>query len=120
MTFNPAENYGDEKICLTVEGEFQGRSISAYCSPDSEGQTYFADGETAGNPIIDQHGAPFRVDIVLHGDVYPEYEEMKNIREEIGTAISAQFEEKCNNIFEAIDGTEDPIEEIESLDPQDL
>lgn len=120
MTFNPSDDYGDGKICLTVEGEYQGRSISAYCSPDSEGQTYFADGEVVGNPIIEQHGAPFQVDIVLHGDVYPELDEMRNIRDEIGDVIAAQFEEKTNTIFDKLEDADDSFEAIMEIDADDL
>lgn len=120
MTFNPAENYGDEKICLSVEGEFQERGLTAYCSPDSEGKTYFEDGTEAGGPVTNTHGAPFKVDIVLYGSVYPDYGEMKDIRDEIGEAISAQFEEKMANIFNEMQDAEDPIEAVESLSAEDL
>jgi len=120
MTFNPAENYGDEKICLSVEGEFQERGLTAYCSPDSEGKTYFEDGTEVGGVVTDTHGAPFKVDIVLHADTYPGIGTMKPIRDEIGEAISAQFEEKTTNIFNEIQDAEDPIEAVESLSAEDL
>lgn len=115
MTFNPSEEYGDEKICLKVEGELQGRSLKAFCSPDSKGSTYFDDGTKVGGAVTDQHGAPFKVDIVLYESVYPNHGEMANIRDEVGDLIRAQFDGKIDNTFDKISGADDPIEAIENL-----
>ena len=120
MAFNPSDDYDSDKLCLCVEGEFQGRSLKAFCSPDSEGNTYFEDGTKAGGPVEDQHGAPFKVDIVLYESVYPNHGEMANIRDEVGDLIQAQFDGKIDNIFDKISGADDPFEAIMDTSAEEL
>lgn len=122
MTYNPYEDYGDNKICLSVEGEFQGYAIRAYSSPDAEGRTFIDDGEQEIGEVTDfEHfGAPFAVDLVFENPVYPMEGEIEDIRDEVGSAIAAQFEGKVDDVADKIFGSDDPFETIMGMDTDDI
>lgn len=119
MTFDPSKNYGDNKVCLGLTGEFQGMSINAYASPDSIGQVYFSDGKEVGEPVEEAYGSPFPVDIVLLDDRIPQNGEMVKVRDEIGDAMAAQFDSKVDDVYEKV-GDDNPLETILDLEPEDM
>jgi hypothetical protein len=124
MTFDPSENYGDERVCLTVEGDVQGRFVTAYCSPDADGKTYFTDGEQVGVADTSRYGAPFSVDIVLLDDVYPQEDDIQSIRDELGDEFSAQFDGRVKAVYDEIDSRtdddEDALDVIMDIETDDL
>lgn len=122
MTFNPDEDYNDDRIVLTVEGEFQGYAIEAHSSPDSEGRTFIDGGDEEIGEVTkhDRYGAPFAVDLVFVNNVYPMEGEIDDIRDEVGSSLEAQFDGKVDNVFEKISDAEDPFDEIMDLDAKEL
>lgn len=122
MTYNPYEEYDDNKVCLGVEGEFQGYSIRAYSSPDSEGRTFIDDGETEIGEVTEneKYGAPFKVDLVFMNKVYPMEGELASIRDEVGSSIAGQFEGKVDSVFDKIKGVESPADIIMDIEADDL
>lgn len=100
MTFDPSEDYQKDKVCLTIEGEFQGIGLKAYSSPDAKNVTYLEDGAQIGERVVDQIAAPFPVDIVLLQNTYPQEGDVQPIREEVADEMSAQFDRKVDEVFE--------------------
>lgn len=121
MAFDPSEYYGDEKILLKIEGEYQGKAVTAYCSPDAKGRTFMLGGDVdLETTVTDTMGAPFPIDVILHDDEYPLEGNMQDIRDELGTEFEARFQQKTENVFNQIEDAEDPIDAIKELDPADL
>lgn len=126
MTFDPSESYDDSKVMLTVEGEYAGHEVQAYCSPDSNGELYFSDGEMVnedvGLPTLYQmrNGAPFDFDVVLVNNVYPQEGEVEELAEALGDAFDKQFVNRVDTVFDAISESDDPLERIMELDPDDV
>lgn len=120
MTFNPSDGYNDNRVCLSVEGEFQGYAIRAYSSPDAEGRTFIDDGDQEIGEISepDRYGAPFPVDIVFQNGVYPMEGDISDIRDEVGSDIGAKFEAKVDDVFEKLG--DDPVEDIMSLEADEI
>jgi hypothetical protein len=114
MTFNPEDEYGEEKVVLTLTGEYQGYAVEAYCSPDAKGDTYIGGGDTRINefPATKERGAPFRVDVVIGDNVHPQDGEVRQIREELGTEFKAQFDGKINEVYTEIIDADNPLESI--------
>lgn len=117
MSRDIPHSYSDDKICLGVEGYFQDYSVTAFCSPDSEGRTFIDGDQQIGDVTInDTYGAPFPVDVVIHDPIYPQKGEIEKIREEVGEDFANQFEGKVDSVFEKIkdaDSASDIIEDIE-------
>lgn len=120
MTFDPSESYDEERVCLGVTGEFQGIGLTAYTSPDAEGNTYFPDGAVAGGPVKEQYKSPFKVDIVLWDMAYPPKGTMDEVREEVGEALSAQFDGKVDAVFDKIKDSDDAFDAVLDLETDDI
>jgi hypothetical protein len=126
MTFNPSESYGDDRVLLTVKGEYAGHEVQAYCSPNSDGELYFSDGEMVNEdaelPTFYQmkNGAPFDFDVVLVNDVYPQEGEIEELAEALGSAFNEGFHERVDDVFQLIEGSDDPLDAIKDLDPDDV
>jgi len=121
MTFDPSDDYNQNRVCLGVTGEFQGHNLEAYCSPDASGDTFFADGERINEVSDDDlYGGPFPFDIVLLDSVYPNEGEMEQIRDEVGDALAAQFEGKIDAVYDIVQDSDDPLQSILEADDDDL
>lgn len=108
MTFNPDEEYDEGRVVLTVEGDFQGYGVKAYSSANAEGRTYIGNGEKEiGEVRADNYGAPFPVDLVFTGSVYPQEGVISDIRDEVGSEIQAQFDGRVDDPIETIMGSEE-------------
>lgn len=119
MTFDPTEDYGDDKVLLTVEGEYAGRELTAFCSPDSDGAIHFNDGEQIGE-FQERNGAPFSFDVVLSDNVYLQEGQGAEMSEELGDAFDEQFHAKVDAVHDKISDSDDPLDTILDLEPDEL
>lgn len=118
MTFDPSNSYDENKVVLTEQGEYEGFTIRAYASPDSEGRTWIDGGDTEIGDVNtrERFGSPFPVDIVIEENIYPQEGEIEAIREQLGTAFEEQFDGKVDQVFEQIEDSDDPLETILQMD----
>lgn len=134
MTFDPIEEYGDDKIVLTSEGVYEGHELEAYCSPDTDGEDYDADGNVVTEkPSNSNHpvhlptgdwsnstfGAPFPVDIVFTAKI-PNPETVVEIRDQLGQEFNQDFHERCEEVYSIIDEADDPLQEIMDMEPDEV
>lgn len=122
MKFDKEAEYDDNRIHYRITGELQGYNIEAHCASDTDGRTFIEDGdEEIGEVTAPQnHGAPFPIDVFFQNNVYPMEGEIEDIRDELGTEFSAYFDRKIDEVFDEIDGSDDPFDTIMEMDPDTL
>lgn len=121
MAFDPEDEYDEDNISFMVEREFNGSELEAYCTPDAEGRTFIGGGsQRLPFETTDRAGAPFAVDIVIEGNERPSEEELYTLRQELGDSFNEKFNARVDEVYEILDGEDDPLDAILSLDPDEL
>lgn len=128
MTFDPSGDYDESRVLLTKEGIYEGHQFQAYCGPDSQGEDYDADGNVVTEKPTDiptdnwsrqQFGAPFPVDVVFTDEI-PDPETVAEIRDQLGPEFGDQFMQKTSEVYERINESDDPLQEVLDLEPDEL
>lgn len=121
MSFDKDELYNDTKVLMEISGEYHGTDLTAYCGADTEGRTFLLSGDLdLETEVGKKFGAPFPPDIVIHDDRHPRPEEMKKIRDELGTEFDIQFSDTVDNIYNEIKDSDDPVETILGMEADDI
>lgn len=107
------ERYGDNTIVLTIEKD----DVTAHCTPDADGEVFVA-GEWVGDTPKD-HDAPFNIDIFFE-DRHPRPNEITTLTDELADEFCEQFDETVDNVVEQIENSEEPLDTIMEMEPDDL
>lgn len=108
----------DEKLVIEVEYD----DLTAYCGPECRGEVY-VDDEQIGHVPHSAHSQvaspPFKVDIVYH-DVHPTKGEVEERYPQIAQECSEEFDRKVDEVYERINESDEPLDAIMDLGPEDL
>lgn len=105
------DEWDENRIVLTIDED----EYSAYCSANAEGRI-FIDGTPSRDIHSIEHVAPFRMDILL--DEPPEDDEA--LVEDVAAHFNEQFKENCNEMYERIEESDDPLQEILDMEPDEV
>lgn len=106
----------DEKLVIEVEYD----DLTAYCGPECRGEVYVDDEQIGHAPTMGRDSvAPFKVDLVFH-DAHPTKGEVKERLPQIEQECREEFDRKVDEVYERINESDEPLDAIMDLGPEDL